>query len=177
MFHQVRVPECDRSFLRFLWWPDGDLSRALAEYQMTVHLFGAVSSPACANCSLRKTADDNVQHLSPDVTNTIKRNFFVDDCLKSLPSVKDTIVHANELCSLLQRGGFRLTKWISSSRAVLESIPVKEPAQEIKKLDLQKDELPVERALGAQWRIEGDTFGFAVNLQSKPPTRRGILLW
>ena len=32
MFHQVTVPEYDRSFLRFLWWPDGDLSRALAEY-------------------------------------------------------------------------------------------------------------------------------------------------
>ena len=175
MFHQVRVPECDRSFLRFLWWPDGDLSRALAEYQMTVHLFGAVSSPACANFALRKTADDNVQHFSSDVTNTIKRNFYVDDCLKSLPSVKDAIAHVNELCSLSQRGGFRLTKWISSSREVLESIPVKERAQEIKKLDLQKDELPVERALGVQWRIEGDTFGFDVNLKSKPPTRRGIL--
>ena len=32
MFHQVRVPECDRSFLRFLWWPNGDLSRGLIEY-------------------------------------------------------------------------------------------------------------------------------------------------
>ena len=31
IFNQVRVPECDRSFSRFLWWPDGDLSQALAE--------------------------------------------------------------------------------------------------------------------------------------------------
>ena len=62
-----------------------------------------------------------------------------------------------------------------SSREVLESIPLTERAQEIKKLDLQKDELPVERALGVQWRIEGDTFGFDVNLKSRPPTRRGIL--
>ena len=106
MFHQVRVPECDRSFLRFLWWPDGNLSRALAEYQMTVHLLSAVPSPACANFALRKTADDNVQHFSSDVTNTIKRNFYVDDCLKSLPSVKDAIAHVNELYSLLQGGGF-----------------------------------------------------------------------
>ena len=55
MFHQVRVPECDRSFLRFLWWPNGDLSRGLIEYQMTVQLFGAVSSPACSNYALPKT--------------------------------------------------------------------------------------------------------------------------
>ena len=85
-FHQVKVPDCDRSFLRFLWWPDGDLSRAMAEYQMTVHLFGAVSSPACANFALQKTADDNVQHFSCDVINTVKRNFYVDDCFK-VPSV------------------------------------------------------------------------------------------
>ncbi|XP_067030748.1 uncharacterized protein [Acropora muricata] len=175
MFHQVRVPECDRSFLRFLWWPNGDLSRGLIEYQMTVHLFGAVSSPACSNYALRKTADDNAQHFSCDVVNTIKRNFYVDDCLKSLPSVKDAITHVRELCRLLQRGGFRLTKWMSTSREVLESIPVKDRGQEIKKLDLQKDELPVERALGVQWRIEDDTFGFNVNLKPKAPTRRGIL--
>ena len=43
MFHQVRVPEYHRDFLRFLWWPDGDLLRDLEEYQMNVHLFGAVS--------------------------------------------------------------------------------------------------------------------------------------
>ena len=125
MFHQVRVPECDHSFLRFLRWPNCDLSRGLIEYQMTVHLFGAVSSPACSNYALRKTADDSAQHFSCDVVNTIKWNFYVDDCLKSLPSVKDAITHVRELCSLLQQGGFRLTKWMSSSREVLESIPVK----------------------------------------------------
>ena len=36
---------------------------------------------ACANFALRKTANDNVQHFSSDVTSTIKRNFYVDDCL------------------------------------------------------------------------------------------------
>lgn len=43
MFHQVRVPEGQRDFLHFLWWPDGDLTQNLEEYQMNVHLFGAVS--------------------------------------------------------------------------------------------------------------------------------------
>lgn len=38
MFHQVRVPDPDCSFLRFLWWPDGKLSCAVEEYQMTVRL-------------------------------------------------------------------------------------------------------------------------------------------
>ena len=172
MFHQVKVPDTDRSFLRFLWWPNGDLSCALKEYQMSVHLFGAVSSPACANFALLKTAEDNSQHFSADVTSTIRRNFYVDDCLKSLPSVEDAIAHVSDLRSLLQRGGFRLTKWISSNREVLETIPEPEHAQTIKEISLQH---VVERALGVQWRVNTDTFGFDVNVKERPPMRRGIL--
>ena len=53
MFHQVRVPVEDRDFLRFLWWPGGNLAKGLEEYRMTVHLFGAVSSPSCVNFAMR----------------------------------------------------------------------------------------------------------------------------
>lgn len=42
MFYQVKAPEQDRDALRFLWWPDGDFSKELREYRMTLHLFGAV---------------------------------------------------------------------------------------------------------------------------------------
>lgn len=49
MFHQVNVPEEDRNFLRFLWWPGGDTTQAPVPYRMMVHLFGAVSSPSCAS--------------------------------------------------------------------------------------------------------------------------------
>ena len=38
MFHQVRVPDPDSSFLRFLWWEDGNMAHELQEYQMVVHL-------------------------------------------------------------------------------------------------------------------------------------------
>ena len=33
----------------------------------------------------------------------------------------------------------------------------------------------LERALGVQWRIESDKFGFNINVKLRPPTRRGIL--
>ncbi|KAI2668803.1 hypothetical protein H4Q32_005610 [Labeo rohita] len=48
MFYQVRVTSEDKDFLRFLWWPNGDVTQDIIEYRMTVHLFGAVSSPSCA---------------------------------------------------------------------------------------------------------------------------------
>ena len=103
MFHQVRVNEEDRNLLRFLWWPEGDTSKALEEYRMTVHLFGAVSSPTCANFALQKTAGDNSNTFDEEVSNTVKSNFYVDDCLKSVPAEKqaiDLVKNLREMCSL-----------------------------------------------------------------------------
>ena len=175
MFYQVRVSNGDSSFLRFLWWENGDMTRELQEYQMLVHLFGAISSPACANFALRKTAEDNRDSCSLEVTNTVKRNFYVDDCLKSLPSEPNAIAHVNSLRSLLSRGGFRLTKWISNSPIVNEAIPDSERSKEIKSIDTDKDSPHVQRALGIQWCVRSDTFGFSICPKPRSPTRRGVL--
>ena len=175
MFHQARVHEEDTNLLRFLWWTDGDISRNLEEYRMKVHLFGAVSSPTCANLALRKTAEDNSHAFDGDVAGTVKSNFYVDDCLKSVPTEEqaiDLVKSLREICSL---GGFKLTKWISNSRAVLASIPEEDKAKQVKNFDLDRDKLPNERALGMYWDIESDIFGFRVTVKSTSHTRRNIL--
>ena len=72
MFHQVRVNPEDRSALRFLWWPDGNLDLEPEEFVMTVHLFGAVSFPSCANFALKKTATDNQADFSNEAVKTVE---------------------------------------------------------------------------------------------------------
>ena len=67
MFYQVNVLENQRDFPRFVRWPNGDLSKPMEEYRMTVHIFGAVSSPSCSNFALRKTANDNKDEFGPAV--------------------------------------------------------------------------------------------------------------
>ena len=106
MFHQVRVrpPDCD-SF-RFLWWRDNDLSKEPTEYQMMVHLFGSVSSPTCANFALRKTTDDNNEQFDPDTISTVKRNFYVDDCLKSSQNEQAAITTAEHYVSCFPKADF-----------------------------------------------------------------------
>ena len=111
------------------------------EYQMVVHLFGAASSPSCSNFALHKTAEDNSEHFPEAVVSTVKNNFYIDNCLKAQPSVQEASQHTSDLRSLLSKGGFRLTKWISNSREVLETIPKEERAKEVKTLDLSKDDL------------------------------------
>ena len=89
---------------------------------MTTHLFGAVSSPSCANFALRKTAADNQADFSNEAVRTVDRNFYVDDCLKSVDLEENAIHLSSELSQLLKRGGFRLTKWLSNKRKVVEAV-------------------------------------------------------
>ena len=42
MYHQIKVHPDDVDALRFLWYPDSDLSRGPEEFPMSVHLFGGV---------------------------------------------------------------------------------------------------------------------------------------
>ena len=59
MFYQVKIPDNQRDLLRFMWWQNGDTTQKPKVYRKTVHLFGAVSSPSCANYGLRRVALDN----------------------------------------------------------------------------------------------------------------------
>ncbi|XP_014673951.1 PREDICTED: uncharacterized protein LOC106814170 [Priapulus caudatus] len=101
--------------------------------------------------------------------------FYVDDCLKSLNSTKHAISLVKDLQAVLSHGGFHISKWISNSREVMNSIPASERAKEVKDLDLNQDILPIDRALGVQWCVETDAFRFKIAVKNQPPTRRGIL--
>ena len=135
---------------------------------MTVHLFGAVSSPSCANFAIRKNAEDLKHGFPSDVVNTVLRNFYVEGCLKSLPSSNAAIKHVDDLRKLMLRGGFCLTKWVSNNPKVLEPIPILDTAKDVKELDLAEDALPTERALGVSLCVENDKFGFKVNAKERP---------
>lgn len=148
----------DIDFLRFLWWPGGNVTKEHITFRMTVHHFGAVSSPSCVCYALKQIAKDNKADFPSEVIETINNNFFVDDCLKSVSSEDVAISMVKNLTSLCQKGGFRLAKWISNSRKVLQSVSEENRAKDIQQLDLDQDKLPVERALGLQWSVEADTF-------------------
>ena len=89
---------------------------------MLRHIFGTTDSPCCANLALQKTADDNRTALPLETAETVKRDFYVDDLLKSVDNTASAIQLARDVRELLSRGGFRLMKWASNDRAALGSI-------------------------------------------------------
>ncbi|XP_068697474.1 uncharacterized protein [Montipora foliosa] len=91
MFHQVRVNPEHRDLLRFLWREGNDLSKHPVDYRMTVHLFGATSLPSCANFALKQAAKDFEGEYGGEAANFIRNEFYVDDGLKSVPTVLSAI--------------------------------------------------------------------------------------
>ncbi|CAB4033136.1 uncharacterized protein LOC110985605, partial [Paramuricea clavata] len=119
------------------------------------------SVPRCANYGLKAIAENNKQEFGEDVANFVKRDFYVDDGLKSLKSVPEAVSIIHKTKDMLSR---RLVYNFSIDRA-----------SNLKDLDFNDGPLPVERTLGTQWCIESDSFKLRIILQLKPCTRRGIL--
>ena len=131
---------------------------------MLVHLFGARLSPSCSSFSLKKTAEDNRKYFNTETIDTVNRNFYVDDCLKSVASTDEAVQSVDQLPALLRRGGFRLMKWLSNHREVLASVPKSDQAPSVKSLNLDLEKLLIDR-----------TFSFRTIRDVTANTRRSIL--
>nr|XP_054760694.1 uncharacterized protein LOC129266961 [Lytechinus pictus] len=175
MFHRFRVNPEHRNFLRFLWWPNGDCDQEPVECRMNVHLFGAVSSPGCANFALKQIAADNAEQFGEEAAEFIRRDFYVDDGLKSVTDEDKAIESIANTRKICEQGGLHLHKFVSNSRKVLQSVPAEDRSKDVKELNLLRDPLPIEKALGVQRCIQSDSFQFRITLTDKPATRRGVL--
>ena len=72
-----------------------------------------LSLSSCYNYALKQTTYDNESRYQTDVMDTLNRNFYVDDLLKSVKDVKTAsrLLHVFSMCA---DGGFRLTKFGSN---------------------------------------------------------------
>lgn len=91
MFHQFHVAARDQDYLRFLWWEGGNMEAQPSVFCMKIHLFGATSSPGCANFGLKHLDAEGASEFSEATVRFIKRNFYVDDGLTSVDSEAEAI--------------------------------------------------------------------------------------
>ena len=73
----------------------------LATCRMCVHLFGATLSPGCANFGLKQITSDDESAL--------RKDFYVDDGLKSDSSVEEAVEIINRSQTMCMNGGLRLS--------------------------------------------------------------------
>ena len=131
-------------------------------YQMLVHIFGAKDSPTCCNYALRRTARDNSALYDPITFESAIHAFYVDDLLKSVHDYATAILVAKELMSMLKRGGFRLCKFVSNVKDVLEALTESEVSPSA---SINLDSESLTRALRVIWNLlEVFTFIFTVEV-------------
>ena len=120
MFLQVAVPSDDSRCLRYLWREDPE--QRIEVYEYTRHVFGAKSSPTCANYASHQVAKDNAKE-DEKLVKAVQRNFYTDDFLKSVRTPQEAIEIYQKVREILNKGGFKLTKWITSDNEVKSQIP------------------------------------------------------
>ena len=97
----------------------------------------------------------------------------MDDYLDSFDIPSDAIDTIKNVTAVLKLGGFHLTKFISNNRNILKEVSPENLSPKIVDLDLE--ELPMERALGVFWDPNSDMLVFKVVNKNVPETKRGIL--
>ena len=112
---------------------------------------------------------------SPQTTEAVMRDFYVDDLLKSFERTSQAVEITKELQELLAKGGFQLTKVMSNEREVLNAFPPEHGAPAVKDLDLNLNTLLMDQALGIHCDVEADTFNLVVSGKSQPGTRKGVM--
>ena len=123
------------------------MSKEIIDHELRVHVFGGISSGACSNYTLRRTAIENENKYGEDAAEMLKNNFYVDDMVKSVENEGKAIRLMKDVKSMCQEGGFNLAKFASNSKKVLQSVLEKDRKMDIKNSDLLGS-LPKETVLG-----------------------------
>ena len=92
-----------------------------------------------------------------EVTDTLRRNFYVEDLLKSVRDVNTAIYLVHKVIKLCPEGGFQLTNFVSNKVEILQSIPKAKRRDGLKNIDINSgSDLPTERA---QAWFQGEPWG------------------
>lgn len=167
MFRQVEiVPEqwnCQRIF-----WRENP-NQPLREYCLTVITYGMSSSVHGSVRAMIQCANDHETEW-PRAAKAVREDFYVDDCFTGADVEQEAAQLCSDLGALLNKGGFRLTKWASNSKLVLQAVQGADDIRELSEDDGTK-------VLGLRWITSTDELSFRVMRQNmvENPTRRLVL--
>lgn len=163
-------------FFYAFWYVNNIPEYELLEYRMRVHVFGNSPSPAVPTYGSRKAAQSCEEVCGSDVVNFVKRNFYVDDVLVSLPTASDAFVLMKRTQeALMEEGNLRLHKIASNSQDVMNAFSEDDKASRLKDIELGVSAAPMQRSPGLYWNLQSDSFTYHMSVGEKPFSKQGIL--
>lgn len=119
---------------------------------MTRVTFGVSASSFMANMCVKQNA---IELRSQYAAKQVETSFYVDDYLGGADSPQE------EMCALLQRGGFLLRKWSGSDKSLLERIPSEWIDSQASVILTESDQYT--KTLGIEWNSSNDHFRVCVS--------------
>ena len=143
---------------------------------MTVHPFGATSSPGCANFALRHTASTFEHKYPANTAEFVRESFYVDDGAGGEDTTEETIelgLNSRKMCA---KTGFNLTKYTSSDPEVIKALPEEARAPAVHNITLVKSELPSDFTLGVLWNAAKGVLTYLIYVMEGENSRRWLTL-
>ena len=166
MFLRVAVPNDDSRCLRFLLREHPE--HTMEVYKYTLHVFRAKSSPTCSNYALHQVAKDNAIN-DESLVETVQQIFYTDDFLKSVRTPQEAIEIYQKNRGVLIKGGFNLTKWITSDDEVKSQIP--ETDRSPKLVKTLKADPQLYSILGLNWNVGTDSLAVCHGTEQEVPAK------
>ncbi|XP_049871359.1 uncharacterized protein LOC126370525 isoform X1 [Pectinophora gossypiella] len=171
MFRAIELDEKYRSLQNILWRdiPTDNLDCL----QLNTVTYGMKSSSYLATRCLMELAE-NYYKDHPQAAFILKNQTYVDDVIGTASSIESLIESKEQLCRIMDLGGFKLHKWSSNSPELLQNIPLEK--QYFDDIELQKNDLLL-KTLGIKFNVKSDNLILAspVSEGNVPQTKREIL--
>lgn len=192
MYRQVRVSDDDVIFQRIVWRDDPE--KEIKDYELLTLTFGTACAPHLAVRALQQTAHDEGHNYSL-AAEKVLNNFYMDDLMAGCSNVEEGIKLYTEMTDLLEKSGFKLQKWNSNSKELLQKIYMtaaekeeqinrkEEETAEKNKQDNKEKEIEIKidannKILGLTWNRRDDKIQYSVTLPpmtAGPITKRTVI--
>jgi hypothetical protein len=179
MFLQVRVPNEERDYLRFLWYEEG----RVVIYRYKVHLFGKCDSPCVLITAIFLQAL-KYKDKFPEAFETIAKASLVDNMADSRPKKEGMQELIKQLIEFFPRCAMEIQKFIGNTYDLMKELKL-----ELRITDLQDDKTLGEifegikkptkvKVLGPLWDYVKDVLGFDfldIECCKSPVTKKKML--
>ena len=156
MFFQIRLHPKDRNMLRFFPFTGKKSGEKQEAWRFTVMPYGLVCVPSIAGYCIKYTAKKSYAGVFSCTLKRIQTDFYVDDFITSVETTEEAYTVLSDATELLSTTGFTLNKYSSNRKEVLEKFSPESLAPCVKEINISKDGLPQQRALGISWNAESD---------------------
>ncbi|XP_017875754.1 uncharacterized protein LOC108622406 [Ceratina calcarata] len=171
MFRQILVAPEDRRYQCILW--RAPKTEQLTAFELNTVTYGTACAPYLSMRTLLELVREEGAEF-PLAVPVIEKDVYIDDVFISAPDKKRVDLIRNQVCQLLQRGGFHLRKWAGNSADLLRNIPISEHSHAVDLSLFEDSELKV---LGLRWVPSADYFYFNLTRfqpSATPPTKRSL---